>query len=39
VEDQKYFADDVIIPLTTEKLTEKADGKGYIKMVKLNKVQ
>ena len=39
VEDQKYFADDVIIPLTTEKITEKADGKGYIKMVKLNKVQ
>jgi hypothetical protein len=39
VEDQKYFADDVTIPLTTEKITEKAAGKGYIKMVKLNKVQ
>ncbi len=39
VENQKYFADDVEIPYTSAKLTEKADGKGYIKVVKLSKVQ
>lgn len=39
VEDQKYFADDVEIPFSTDKVLEKANGKGYIKMVKINKVQ
>jgi len=39
VEDQKYFAADVEIPLTTEAITQKTDGKGYIRYVKLNKVQ
>ena len=39
VEEQKYHVADVEIPLTTEAVTEKANGKGYIRMVKLNKVQ
>lgn len=39
VEEQKYHVNDVEIPLTTAALTERADGKGYIRMVKLNKVQ
>ena len=39
VEDQKYFAADAEIPLTTEAITQKTDGKGYIRYVKLNKVQ
>jgi len=39
VEDQKYFAADVEILLTTEAITQKTDGKGYIRYVKLNKVQ
>lgn len=39
VENQKYFSDDVEIPYTSDKLTEKVDGKGYIKVVKLSKVQ
>lgn len=39
VEDQKYFAADVEIPLTTEAITQKTNGKGYIRYVKLNKVQ
>lgn len=38
VEHQHYLADDVEIPLHTDKITQKADGKGYIKMVKINKV-
>lgn len=37
VEDQKYYADDVEIPYTTAKLTERTTGKGYIKLVKLTK--
>jgi len=37
VEDQKYVVDDVEIPLTTAQLTTKADGKTYIKLVKINK--
>jgi len=39
VEEQKYHTTDVEIPLTKEAITEKANGKGYIKLVKLNKVQ
>jgi hypothetical protein len=39
VEEQKYHLHDVEIPLTTAALTERADGKGYIRMVKLVKVQ
>lgn len=38
VEDQKYHVNDVEIPLTTEGILEKADGKGYIRYVKLSKV-
>lgn len=38
VEDQKYFATDVEIPLTTSGITEKTDGKGYIRYVKLSKI-
>lgn len=38
VEDHKYHVDDVEIPLTTEGFSEKIAGKGYIKSVKLNKV-
>lgn len=39
VEEQKYHVTDVEIPLTTEALADRASGKGYIKFVKLNKVQ
>ncbi len=39
VEEQKYHVRDVEIPLTTEALTQRADGTGYIRFVKLNKVQ
>lgn len=39
VEEQKYHVTDVEIPLTTEALAERATGKGYIKFVKLSKVQ
>lgn len=39
VEDQKYFVSDVEIPLTTADITKKTEGKGYIRYVKLNKVQ
>jgi hypothetical protein len=39
VEEQKYHVNDVEIPLTTAAITEAAKGKGYIRMVKLNKVQ
>lgn len=38
VEDQKYYVNDAEIPLTTEGITQKTDGKGYIRYVKLNKV-
>lgn len=38
VEDQKYYVSDLEIPLTTEGLAEKTDGKGYIKYVRLNKI-
>ncbi len=39
VEEQKYHVTDIEIPLTTEKLAERADGTGYIRFVKLSKVQ
>lgn len=38
VEDQKYYLSDLEIPLTTAGLTEKNDGKGYIKYVRLIKI-
>lgn len=38
VEDQKYYVNDLEIPLTTEGLAEKTDGKGYIRYVRLNKI-
>lgn len=37
VEDAKYFVTDVEIPLTSEALTQKTEGKGYIRFVKLTK--
>lgn len=39
VEEQKYHVTDVEIPLTTEGLAERATGKGYVRFVKLSKVQ
>ncbi|MFC5283837.1 DUF2271 domain-containing protein [Pedobacter alpinus] len=39
VEDQKYYVADIEIPLTTEALAGKADGKGYIKYIRFSKVQ
>jgi hypothetical protein len=38
VEDQKYYVNDVEIALTTQNLTEKIEGKGYIRYVRLNKI-
>lgn len=38
VENQKYHVTDVEIPLTTVGLAEKAEGKGYIRFVKLSKM-
>lgn len=38
VEDNKYYASDVEIPLTTEGLAAKSEGKGYIRYVRLNKI-
>ena len=38
VEDQKYHVQDLEIPLTTTGITEKTDGKGYIKYAKLIKL-
>lgn len=39
VEDQNYHVTDVEIPLTTEGITLKKEGKGYIRYVKLIKAQ
>lgn len=39
VENQKYHINDIEIPLKTSDLTQKTEGKGYIRYVKLNKVQ
>jgi hypothetical protein len=38
VEDQKYNTSDLEIPLTTEGIAAKAEGKGYIRYVRLNKI-
>lgn len=38
VEDDKYHVNDVEIALTTEGISAKTEGKGYIRYVKLNKV-
>jgi hypothetical protein len=38
VEDQKYYVNDVEIAMTTENLSEKTEGKGYIRYVRLNKI-
>ena len=38
VEDNKYYAADAEIPLTTEGLAAKTDGKGYIRYVRFNKI-
>jgi hypothetical protein len=38
VEDQKYYTNDLEIPLTTEGIADKTDGKGYIRYVRLNKI-
>lgn len=35
VEDKKYFTKDVEVPLTTEALSAKTDGTGYIRYVRL----
>ena len=37
VEDAKYFVNDLEIPLTTDAVTLKTEGKGYIRFVKLSK--
>jgi len=39
VEEQKYHAADVEIPLETGALTARTEGKGYIRFVRLSKVQ
>ena len=39
VEEQKYHVTDAEIPLTTEGLAERATGTGYVRFVKLSKVQ
>lgn len=39
VEEQKYHATDVEIPLTTAGLAERVNGNGYIRFVRFNKVQ
>ncbi|PZX94362.1 DUF2271 domain-containing protein [Flavobacterium aquariorum] len=38
VEDQKYYTADLEIPLTTEAMANKTEGKGYIRYVRLNKI-
>jgi Predicted periplasmic protein (DUF2271) len=39
VEDQKYYTTDLELPLTTEAMANKTEGKGYIRYVRLNKIQ
>ncbi|MGJ1205141.1 DUF2271 domain-containing protein [Sphingobacterium lactis] len=39
VEEKNYHTKDVEIPLTTQGVTERASGNGYIRFVKLSKVQ
>jgi hypothetical protein len=38
VEDQKYYVNDIEIPLTADGLAAKTEGKGYIRYVRLNKI-
>jgi hypothetical protein len=38
VEDNKYYTSDLEIPLTTEGIATKTEGKGYIRYVRLNKI-
>ncbi|MBP7470153.1 MAG: DUF2271 domain-containing protein [Flavobacterium sp.] len=38
VEDQKYYVNDIEIPVTAEGLAAKTEGKGYIRYVRLNKI-
>ncbi|MES2574182.1 MAG: DUF2271 domain-containing protein [Bacteroidota bacterium] len=38
VEDQKYYVNDIEVPLTTEGIANKTEGKGYIRYVRLNKI-
>ena len=38
VEDQKYNTTDIEIPLTTAAMSEKTEGKGYIRYVRLSKI-
>lgn len=37
-EDKPYFPKDVEIPLTTDKVTKKYEGKGFLRFVKLSKL-
>jgi len=39
VEEQKYHATDVELPLSTDAVTVRTEGKGYIRFVRLSKVQ
>lgn len=39
VEDQNYYIKDLEIPFTTDEITKKTDGTGYVRYVKLSKVQ
>lgn len=39
VEDQKNYTNDLEIPFTTDDITKKTDGTGYIRYVKLSKAQ
>ncbi|WP_413997991.1 DUF2271 domain-containing protein [Flavobacterium sp. W1B] len=39
VEDQKYHKADLEMPLTSAAIAEKAEGKGYIRYVRLSKIQ
>lgn len=38
VEDQKYYTPDLEMPLTTAAMSEKTEGKGYIRYVRLSKI-
>jgi hypothetical protein len=38
VEDNKYYTADLEMPLTTEAIADKVEGKGYIRYVRLNKI-
>jgi hypothetical protein len=38
VEDHKYYTTDLEIPLTTEGIAAKTEGKNYIRYVRLNKI-